>query len=145
MYIHSQIGMEQSYLDREVAGSIPGRVIPKTFKMVLSALSLGAQHQESRVRSGQLSVSLTWLGGIAGQSVWGVIFQWGSTLKSEHWAPCHIQTPSRYDWKIVESDVKPISNKQLSPHFNISRYHLRTRQRPAYESRDVTRQHPAYE
>ena len=32
--------------------------------------------------------------------------------KSEHWAPCHIQTPSRYDWKIVESDVKPKSNKQ---------------------------------
>ena len=30
MYIHSQIGMEQSYLDREVAGSIPGRVIPKS-------------------------------------------------------------------------------------------------------------------
>ena len=30
--------------DREVAGSIPGRVIPKTLKMVLAALSLGAQH-----------------------------------------------------------------------------------------------------
>ena len=27
--------------------------------------------------------------------------------KSEHWAPCHNQTPSWYDWKIVESDVKP--------------------------------------
>ena len=34
--------------------------------------------------------------------------------KSEHWAPCHIQTPSRYDWKIVESDVKPKSNKHMS-------------------------------
>ena len=30
--------------DREVAGSIPGRVIPKTLKMVLAALLLGAQH-----------------------------------------------------------------------------------------------------
>ena len=37
--------------------------------------------------------------------------------KSEHWAPCHIQTPSRYDWKIVESDVKPKSNKQTKPNF----------------------------
>ena len=27
--------------------------------------------------------------------------------KSEHWALCHNQTPSWYDWKIVESDVKP--------------------------------------
>ena len=40
-------------------------------------------------------------------SVWGMILQWGSTIKSEHWAPCCIQTPSWYDWKIVESDVKP--------------------------------------
>ena len=27
--------------------------------------------------------------------------------KTEHWAPCLNQTPSWYDWKIVESDVKP--------------------------------------
>ena len=26
---------------------------------------------------------------------------------SDHGAPCHKQTPSWYDWKIVESDVKP--------------------------------------
>ena len=26
--------------------------------------------------------------------------------KREHWAPCRIQTPSWYDWKIVGSDVK---------------------------------------
>ena len=37
--------------DWEVAGSIPGRVIPKTLKMVLAALSLGAQHQENRARN----------------------------------------------------------------------------------------------
>ena len=30
--------------DREVAGSIPGQVIPKTLKMLLAALSLSAQH-----------------------------------------------------------------------------------------------------
>ena len=27
--------------------------------------------------------------------------------KCEHWAPCRNHTPSWYDWKIVESDVKP--------------------------------------
>ena len=31
----------------------------------------------------------------------------GQHSKSEHWAPYHIQTPLRYDWKIVESKVKP--------------------------------------
>ena len=34
-----------------------------------------------RARTGQFSVSIMWLGGISCQSVWGVIFQWGSTLK----------------------------------------------------------------
>ena len=36
--------VERLLCDREVAGSIPSRVIPKTLKMVLAALSLGAQH-----------------------------------------------------------------------------------------------------
>ena len=36
--------VEPLLCDREVVGSIPGRVIPKTLKMVLAALSLGAQH-----------------------------------------------------------------------------------------------------
>ena len=36
--------VELPLCDREVAGSIPGRVIPKTLKTVLAALSLGAQH-----------------------------------------------------------------------------------------------------
>ena len=34
--------------NREIAGSIPGRVIPKTLKMVPVALSLGAQHSEAQ-------------------------------------------------------------------------------------------------
>ena len=55
--------------------------IPKTLKMVLAALLLAAQHYESRARTGQLSVSIMWLGGISCQSVWDVIVQWGSTLK----------------------------------------------------------------
>ena len=27
--------------------------------------------------------------------------------KSEHWAPCHIQTPSRYDWKRLKATLSP--------------------------------------
>ena len=42
--LHSGSVVERPVCDREVAGSIPGRVIPKTLKMVLAALSLGAQH-----------------------------------------------------------------------------------------------------
>ena len=33
-----------------------------------------------KLRTGQLIVTIMWLGGIC-QSVWGVIFQWGSTLE----------------------------------------------------------------
>ena len=41
------------------AGLIPCRVIPKTLKMVLAVLLLGAQHKkvELGTRTGQLSVS----------------------------------------------------------------------------------------
>ena len=73
--------VERPLCDRKVAGLIPGEVIPKTLKMVLVALSPGAQHQEGRARTAQLSVSIMSLGGISCQSVWGMIFQWGSTLK----------------------------------------------------------------
>ena len=41
---HSGSVVERPLCDREVAGSIPRQVIPKTLKMVLAALSLGAQH-----------------------------------------------------------------------------------------------------
>ena len=41
---HSGSVVERPLCDREVVGSIPGRVIPKTLKMVLAALSLGAQN-----------------------------------------------------------------------------------------------------
>ena len=44
--------------------------------------------------------------------VWGVICQWGSSLKSEHWTPCYIQTLSRYDWKTVESKQKKRKKKK---------------------------------
>ena len=35
--------VERPLCDREVVGSIPGRVIPKTLEMILAALSLGTQ------------------------------------------------------------------------------------------------------
>ena len=41
---HSGSVVECPHCDQEVQGSIPGCVIPKTLKMVLAALSLGAQH-----------------------------------------------------------------------------------------------------
>ena len=44
LYRHNGSVVERPLCDEEVAGSIPGRVIPKTLKMVLAALSLGAQH-----------------------------------------------------------------------------------------------------
>ena len=53
----------------------PAGSYQRLLKMVLVALSLGAQHQESRARTGQLSDSIMRLGGISCQSVWGVIFQ----------------------------------------------------------------------
>ena len=79
---HSGSVVERPLCDREVVGLILGRVIPKTLKMVVAALSLGAQHLESRARTSQLSVSIMLLGGISCQSVWGMIFQQYS--KSEH-------------------------------------------------------------
>ena len=43
-YWHSGSVVECPLCDWEVAGLIPGRVIPKTLKMILAALSLDAQH-----------------------------------------------------------------------------------------------------
>ena len=72
---HSGSVMERPLCNPEFEGSIPGRVIPKTLKIVLAALSLGAPHYGSRARTGQLSVSIISLSEISCQSVWGVIFQ----------------------------------------------------------------------
>ena len=33
--------------------------------------------------------------------------------KSEHWAPCHIQTPSRYDWKRLKATLSPNQTNQM--------------------------------
>ena len=41
---HSTSVVVRPLCNQEVAGSIPGRVIPKTLKMLLAALSFYAQH-----------------------------------------------------------------------------------------------------
>ena len=41
---HSGSVVERPLCDWEIAGSIPSWVIPKALKMVVAALSLGAQH-----------------------------------------------------------------------------------------------------
>ena len=41
---HSGSVVEHPLCDWEVAGSIPGRDVPNTLKMVQAALSFGAQH-----------------------------------------------------------------------------------------------------
>ena len=54
--------------------------------------------------------------------------------KNEHWASCHNQTSSWYDWKIVESDVKPeqtniilfAENVDLSVYFDLILNTIRT-------------------
>ena len=59
-YRHSGSVVERPLCDREVAGSIPGRVIPKTLKMVLAALclALSIKKVELGIGTGQLSVSI---------------------------------------------------------------------------------------
>ena len=69
--------VERPPCDREVAGSIHSRVIPKTYKMVLAALSLGAQRYKSRAGNQNWSAQCQY--NVAGwnimSSIWGVIFQ----------------------------------------------------------------------
>ena len=52
--------VEGPLCDREITGLIPGQVRPKTLKMVLAALWLGAHIKkvELGIRTGQLSVSI---------------------------------------------------------------------------------------
>ena len=95
--------VERPLYDREVAGSIPGRVIPKTLKVVLAAC------QKSRARTGQLSVNIMWLGRMTCQNVWGVIFQWGSTLKVSIELPAksrHVAIWLKDCWKRRSAQIK---------------------------------------
>ena len=58
---------------------------------------LSIKKVELRIKTGQTDVSIMWLGGISCR-VWGDISV-RQLSKSEHRAPCHIQTLSQYDWK----------------------------------------------
>ena len=55
--------LERSLYDRKVVGSILGRVIQNTFKMILAAW-LDTQHKENWARTGQREVNIMWLGWI---------------------------------------------------------------------------------
>ena len=74
----------------------------KVFKNGTSCSSIGTQDLQGRARTGRPTVRIMWL---------GVVLCHDTSVrqhyKNEHWAPCRNQTPSWYDWKIVESDVKP--------------------------------------
>ena len=94
--------LERPFCVREVVGSIPGRVIPKTFKMVLAALSFAFSTEKA-----ELSVWCQYnvTGWNVTSCVWGGICQWGSILKVSIELPV-TSRHRRDDWKIVESDVK---------------------------------------
>ena len=51
-----------------------------------------------------------WLGGISCQSVWGVIFQWGSTQK----VSTELPATSRHRWRLLKATLSPDqqTNKQ---------------------------------
>ena len=108
MYRHSGLVVERPFCDREVAGSIPGRVIPKTLKMVLSIKKV-----ELGIGTGQLSVSIMWLSGISCQSVLAVIFQWGSTLKVSIELPATSRHRRDMTERLLKATLSPNQSNQM--------------------------------
>ena len=82
----------------------PGSQHTKVVKNGTSCASLS--DLRGRARTGPPSVKVMWLG-LVSCEVSGHDTSVRQRFKSEHWAPCRNQTPSWYDWKLVESDVKP--------------------------------------
>ena len=86
----------------------------KDFKNGTSCSFAWRSALRKRARTGQLSVSIMWLGGISCQSVSGVIFQWGSTLKVSIELPatsrhCHDTTE-----RLLKGTLSPNqTNKQM--------------------------------
>ena len=68
---------------------------------------LSIKKVELGIGTGQLSVSIMWLGGISCHSVWGMIFQWGSTLK----VSIELPVTSRHHRDMTER----LLNAMLSP------------------------------
>ena len=77
----------------------------KVFKNGTSCSSFGTQDLRGRARTGQPSVRIMWLGVVCQLSGVGHDISMRRHYKSERWAPCRNQTPSWYDWQIVENDV----------------------------------------
>ena len=105
--------LEHPLCDREiglilsrVVRLIPCRIIPKTSKNLLAALSFDVQHfLERRTKNPDWSVQCQYfMTGWNMSCAWGLIFQWQHSKRGGR-APFHILTPSRYDWNIDESDI----------------------------------------
>ena len=79
-------------------GFDPGPWHTKVVKNGTSCSSLGTQTYGVELGLVDTSVRIMFLG--HDNSV-------RQLYKSEHWAPCRNQTLSWYDWKVVESEVKP--------------------------------------
>ena len=77
----------------------------KDFQNGIRCSFVCARHWESG--TGWSDVSIMWRGGMSRyvSEVW-YVSEAALINLSEHWAPWHIQTPSRYNWRIVESDIK---------------------------------------
>ena len=69
--------VEHLLCDQKVVGLISGQVIPKTLKMVLIALLLGSQHNESSASNQNWSLQCQYKvnGWNIMSCVWGIIFQ----------------------------------------------------------------------
>ena len=74
--------------------SNPGWVKPITLKLILVTPQPGTQNYWDRTRTAWLSVRIMPLSGIAGHGASGLMFQWGSTIKSPWVCTLTSQHPS---------------------------------------------------
>ena len=78
MFLNVQMSLSCGLMSRVFAngpgdqGSIPGRVIPKTQKMVLDATLLSTQHYKVRIK-GKVEQSREWSGTLHYTSVWELL------------------------------------------------------------------------
>ena len=76
----------------------------KDFHIGISCSFVCACHWESGI--GQSGVSIMWLGGMSRHVMCPRCdMPVRQHSKSEHWPPCHIQTPSRYNWRLLKATL----------------------------------------
>ncbi|GFR73658.1 hypothetical protein ElyMa_002142800 [Elysia marginata] len=69
------LAVRLSLRDREVRGSIPGRVKPRTLKLVLAADPPSVWHYEFRIKSGRPGVRIMWLGVVYASAPYIIVWQ----------------------------------------------------------------------